>query len=105
MLLNTDTDICKETSIADVPPHAYPVLILSKHGLPRPVSVTLQTSVPDGVPNIQTLVLYPAVFSHDSGGREQAQPFLFLSDPSNSKNFPQITYSEGQMGPDPADNS
>ena len=71
MLLNTNTDICKETSIADVPPHVYPVLILSKHSPPRPVSVTLQISVADGVPSIQTLILYPAVFSHDSGGREQ----------------------------------
>lgn len=105
MLLNTDTDICKETSIADMPPHVFPVLILSKHGLPRSVSVTPQTSVPEGVPSIQTLILYPAVLSLDSGGREQAQPFLFLSDPFNSKNIPQIAYSEGQLDPDPGDNS
>ena len=66
--------------------------------------MSLQTPVPDRVPTIQTLILYPAVFSHDPDGREQAQPLLFLSEVSNSRNFPQIAHSVGPVCPDPAEN-
>lgn len=70
---------------------------------PRLASMIFHIPVADDVSRVQTLILYPAVFSHDSGGKEQVQPFLFLSEPSNSRNFPQITHSAGTMAPDPAD--
>ena len=67
----------RETTLADVPPHVYPVLILSNHGLLRPASVTLQTPVPDRVPSIQTLILYPTVFSMPVMAENRLNPSYF----------------------------